>query len=89
MILKTDSESCNLALVTKQVGRFFKSSGKFYLIKRVDIAKVPNASGQTLAEIEVVNLDPAALNKESGRLYSRVYGVKKDLADLVEAALAE
>lgn len=89
MILKTDSVSCNLPLVTKQVGRYFKTSGKFYLIKRVDIAQVAKPNGLFLAEIEVDNINPEILNKESGRLYSRVYGVKNDLVDLVAAAVAK
>lgn len=86
MILKTDSTACdNIGILTKQVGRYFKSAGKLYLVRRVDIARVPQSDGVIRAEIEVANLDPQMVNKHTGKVYCRVYGTKGFLCNLAAA----
>lgn len=81
MILKTDSTESRIPFFPNQVGRFFKVSGKFYLVKRLDITRRDNVILD--AEIEV-----EAVDAKSVASYKRVYGIKLDLADLVKAASA-
>jgi len=81
MILKTDSTKSRVPFFPNQVGRYFKVSGKFYLVKRLDITR--RDDGDLDAEIEVESVEAKSL-----ATYKRVYGIKLDLVDLVKAASA-